>query len=125
MFEKELSIDSRVSLSDGNSIPLLGLGTWAAQPGGETRDAVAVALETGYRHIDTAKLYNNERYVGAAVRESGIARAEIFITTKLWNSDQGYQSAHDAFNRSMDELGLDYVDLYLIHYPVKDLRMDS
>ena len=125
MFEKELSIDSRVSLSDGNSIPLLGLGTWAAQPGGETRDAVAFALETGYRHIDTAKLYNNERDVGEAVRESGIARAEIFITTKLWNSDQGYQSAHDAFNRSMDELGLDYVDLYLIHYPVKDLRMDS
>jgi len=125
MFEKELSIDSRVSLSDGNSIPLLGLGTWEAQPGGETRDAVAFALETGYRHIDTAKLYNNERDVGEAVRESGIARAEIFITTKLWNSDQGYQSAHDAFNRSMDELGLDYVDLYLIHYPVKDLRMDS
>ena len=125
MFEKELSIDSRVSLSDGNSIPLLGLGTWAAQPGGETRDAVAFALETGYRHIDTAKLYNNERDVGEAVRESGIARGEIFITTKLWNSDQGYQSAHDAFNRSMDELGLDYVDLYLIHYPVKDLRMDS
>ena len=115
MFEKELSIDSRVSLSDGNSIPLLGLGTWAAQPGGETRDAVAFALETGYRHIDTAKLYNNERDVGEAVRESGIARAEIFITTKLWNSDQGYQSAHDAFNRSMDELGLDYVDLYQIH----------
>ena len=103
----------------------LGLGTWAAQPGDETRDAVAFALETGYRHIDTAKLYNNERDVGEAVRESGIARAEIFITTKLWNSDQGYQSAHDAFNRSMDELGLVYVDLYLIHFPVKDLRIDS
>jgi diketogulonate reductase-like aldo/keto reductase len=125
MVEKELSIDSRVSLSDGNSIPLLGLGTWEAQPGGETRDAVAFALETGYRHIDTAKLYNNERDVGEAVCDSGIPRAEIFVTTKLWNSDQGYQSAHDAFNRSMDELGLVYVDLYLIHFPVKDLRIDS
>ena len=125
MVEEELSIDSRVSLSDGNSIPLLGLGTWEAQPGGETRDAVAFALETGYRHIDTAKLYNNERDVGEAVCDSGIPRAEIFVTTKLWNSDQGYQSAHDAFNRSMDELGLVYVDLYLIHFPVKDLRIDS
>lgn len=125
MVEKELSIDSRASLSDGNSIPRLGLGTWAAQPGGETRDAVAFALETGYRHIDTAKFYNNERDVGEAVRESSIARTEIFVTTKLWDSDQGYQSADDAFNRSMDELGLDYVDLYLIHFPVKDLRIDS
>jgi len=125
MVEKELSIDSRASLSDGNSIPLLGLGTWESQPGGETRDAVAFALETGYRHIDTAKLYNNERDVGEAVRESGIARAEIFVTTKLWNSDQGYKSAHDAFNRSIDELGFDYVDLYLIHFPVKNSRIDS
>ena len=125
MFEKELSIDSRASLSDGNSIPLLGLGTWEAQPGGETRDAVAFALETGYRHLDTAKLYNNERDVGEAIRESGIARAEIFVTTKLWDSDQGYQSALDAFKCSMDELGLEYVDLYLIHFPVKGLRIDS
>ena len=125
MSEKELAIDSRVSLGDGNSMPLLGLGTWAAQPGGETRDAVAFALETGYRHIDTAKMYNNEQDVGQAVRESSIPRANIFVTTKLWNSDQGYQPAHDAFDRSVDQLGLEYVDLYLIHWPVENLRNDS
>ena len=125
MSEKELAIDSRVSLGDGNSMPLLGLGTWAAQPGGETRDAVAFALETGYRHIDTAKMYNNEQDVGQAVRESSIPRANIFVTTKLWDSDQGYQPAHDAFDRSVDQLGLEYVDLYLIHWPVENLRNDS
>ena len=125
MSEKTLSIDSRVSLSDGNSMPLLGLGTWAAQPGGETRDAVAFALETGYRHIDTAKMYGNEQDVGEAVRQSSIPRQEIFVTTKLWDSDQGYQSALDAFDRSMDQLGLEYIDLYLIHWPVEKLRNDS
>ena len=125
MSEKTLSIGSRVSLSDGNSMPLLGLGTWAAQPGGETRDAVAFALETGYRHIDTAKMYGNEQDVGEAVRQSSIPRQEIFVTTKLWDSDQGYQTAHDAFDRSMDQLGLEYVDLYLIHWPVEKLRNDS
>ena len=88
MSEKKLSIDTRVSLSDGNSMPLLGLGTWAAQPGGETRDAVAFALETGYRHIDTAKMYGNEQDVGEAVHQSSIPRQEIFVTTKLWDSDQ-------------------------------------
>ena len=125
MSEKKLSIDTRVSLSDGNSMPLLGLGTWAAQPGGETRDAVAFALETGYRHIDTAKMYGNEQDVGEAVRQSSIPRQEIFVTTKLWDSDQGYQTAHDAFDRSMDQLGLEYIDLYLIHWPVEKLRNDS
>ncbi|GIS87943.1 MAG: 2,5-diketo-D-gluconic acid reductase [Gammaproteobacteria bacterium] len=125
MLEKELAIDSRVSLSDGNSMPLLGLGTWAAQPGGETRDAVAFALETGYRHIDTAKMYGNEQDVGEAVRQSSIPRQEIFVTTKLWDSDQGYQSANNAFDRSMDQLGLEYIDLYLIHWPVEKLRNDS
>ena len=125
MSEKKLSIDTRVSLSDGNSMPLLGLGTWAAQPGGETRDAVAFALETGYRHIDTAKMYGNEQDVGEAVCQSSISREEIFVTTKLWDSDQGYQTAHDAFDRSMDQLGLEYIDLYLIHWPVEKLRNDS
>ena len=125
MSEKELAIDSRVSLRDGNSMPLLGLGTWAAQPGGETRDAVSFALETGYRHIDTATMYSNEQDVGEAVCQSGISREEIFVTTKLWDSDQGYQTAHDAFDRSMDQLGLEYIDLYLIHWPVQKLRNDS
>ena len=125
MFENKLTINSRVSLGDGNSMPLLGLGTWAAQPGGETRDAVAFALETGYRHIDTAKMYCNEQDVGEAVCQSSISREEIFVTTKLWDSDQGYQTAHDAIARSMDQLGLEYGDLYLIHWPVEKLRNDS
>ena len=120
-----LRIDSRVTLADGNSMPLLGLGTWAAKAGGETRDAVANALEAGYRHIDTAKMYDNERDVGEAVRESTVPRAEIFVTTKLWDNDQGYDAALKAFDRSLGELGLDYVDLYLIHWPVETLRTDS
>ena len=100
-----LRIDSRVTLADGNSMPLLGLGTWAAKGGGETRDAVANALEAGYRHIDTAKMYDNERDVGEAVRESTVPRAEIFVTTKLWDNDQGYDAALKAFDRSLEELG--------------------
>ncbi|GIT47364.1 MAG: hypothetical protein Ct9H300mP13_1600 [Gammaproteobacteria bacterium] len=93
MSEKKLSIDSRVSLSDGNSMPLLGLGTWAAQPGGETRDAVAFALETGYRHIDTAKMYGNEQDVGEAVRQSSIPRRRFFSQPSCGISHQGYQTA--------------------------------
>lgn len=120
-----LRIDTRVRLQDGHTMPLLGLGTWAAKAGGETRDAVTSALETGYRHIDTAKMYGNEQDVGEAVRDSTIPRTEIFVTTKLLDSDQGYDAALEAFDRSMAELGLDYVDLYLIHWPVESLRTDS
>src|SRR5712692_297147 len=92
-----LSLQSRVTLNDGSNMPVLGLGVWQAAAGKETRKAVAHALETGYRLIDTAKLYGNERDVGIAVRESGIPREEIFVTTKLWNSDHGYESALRAF----------------------------
>jgi len=113
-----LTIESRITLSDGAKIPVLGLGVWQAGAGKETRKAVSAALESGYRLIDTAKLYGNERDVGAAVRESGIPRDEIFVTTKLWNSDQGFESALRAFEGSRRELGLEYVDLYLVHWPV-------
>lgn len=120
-----LTMGSRITLNDGTKIPVLGLGVWQAAAGKETRKAVSFALESGYRLIDTAKLYGNERDVGAAVRESGIPREEIFITTKLWNSDQGFESALRAFEGSRRELGLDYVDLYLIHWPEPRLRQES
>ena len=120
-----LTLQSRLRLNDGNQMPILGLGVWQVAPGKETRRAVGCALEIGYRLIDTAKLYGNERDVGAAVRESGIPREEIFVTTKLWNDDHGYETTLRAFKRSRQELGLDYVDLYLIHWPVPRIRQES
>jgi methylglyoxal/glyoxal reductase len=118
------TLQSRVSLNDGNKMPVLGLGVWQASPR-EARKAVAYALEVGYRLFDTAKLYGNEREVGAAVRESGVPRDEVFVTTKLWNNDHGYEAALRAFERSRRELDLGYVDLYLIHWPVPGLRHES
>jgi len=120
-----LSLGSRVTLNDGNKMPVLGLGMWQAGSGKETRKAVAYALQIGYRLFDTAKLYGNERDLGVAVRESGIPREEIFVTTKLWNNDHGYESALRAFEKSRRELGLESVDLYLIHWPVPGLRHES
>ena len=120
-----LTLGSRVALHDGNTMPVLGLGMWQAGSGKQTRNAVATALEIGYRLFDTAKLYGNERDLGTAIRESGIPREEIFVTTKLWNNDQGYESALRAFEKSRRELSLDYVDLYLIHWPVPGLREES
>ena len=96
----KLKIGSRVALSDGNSMPLLGLGVWDAKSGKETYDAVIHALSKGYRHIDTAEMYGNEKDVGSAVTDSGIAREEIFITTKLWDSGLGYDHALNAFDVS-------------------------
>lgn len=106
-------------LNNGINMPVLGLGVYMTAPGRETRDAVAWALEAGYRHIDTARFYDNERDVGLAVRESGLRREQIFVTTKLWNSDHGYDAAQRALDASLRDLGLDYVDLFLIHWPVK------
>jgi 2,5-diketo-D-gluconate reductase A len=110
-----------ITLNDGNSIPAVGLGVWQTPPE-DTERAVATALEAGYRHIDTAAAYQNEREVGQAVAKSGVPREEVFITTKLWNADQGYDPTLRAFDRSMQRLGLsnsdDYLDLYLIHWPM-------
>lgn len=104
-------------LNTGLQIPRIGFGTWEVTPDNAAKAAVAAALEAGYRLIDTAKIYGNERGVGEAIRESDIPREEIFVTTKLWNSDQGYESALNAFDATLERLGLDYVDLYLIHWP--------
>lgn len=106
----------RIQLNDGHSIPQLGFGVFKVDPA-ETVRIVSDALEVGYRHIDTARIYGNEAGVGTALAESGIRREELFITTKLWNDDHGTQSAFDAFDASLDRLGLEYVDLYLIHWP--------
>lgn len=106
-----------ITLNDGNSIPQVGLGVWQTPPE-DTERAVATALEAGYRHVDTAAAYQNEREVGQALEKSGVPRDEVFITTKLWNADQGYDTTLTAFDKSMKRLGLDYLDLYLIHWPM-------
>jgi 2,5-diketo-D-gluconate reductase A len=106
-----------VTLHDGVEIPQLGFGVFQVPPE-DTQAVVEEALEVGYRHIDTAGAYRNERGVGAAIAATGIPREEIFVTTKLWNSQQGYESTLGAFRKSLDRLRLDRVDLYLIHWPV-------
>ncbi|MFS2323978.1 MULTISPECIES: aldo/keto reductase [Brucella] len=115
-----------VKLNDGNHIPQLGYGVW--QVGNdEAVTAVSEALKVGYRHIDTAAIYGNEEGTGKAIKESGIARKDIYLTTKLWNKEQGYDSTLKAFDASLKKLDTDYVDLYLIHWPLpsKDLFMDT
>lgn len=114
-----------IKLNTGNAIPAIGFGTWQILPGSRTRKAVTSALEAGYRLIDTARIYGNETSVGKAIASSPVPREETFITTKLWNASQGYDKAHRAFRNSLKRLGLDYVDLYLIHWPVTAKRQDS
>jgi diketogulonate reductase-like aldo/keto reductase len=112
-------------LNTGARIPQVGLGVFQAPPGNKTHDAVLTALRAGYRHIDTARIYGNEADVGSAVRDSEIPRDQIFVTTKLWNDDQGYDSALRAFDTSLERLGFAYVDLYLIHWPLPGKRRES
>lgn len=120
-----LHIKSIKKLNNDIKIPMFGLGTYLNDNGRQAIDSILYALGIGYRHIDTAAMYENEMEVGKAVRESGIPREEIFVTTKLWNSDHGYDNTIKAFQRSLERLGLDYVDLYLIHWPVENLRLES
>lgn len=105
-----------LTLNDGNRIPQLGLGVFLVEPD-EAERIVSDAFEVGYRHIDTARIYKNEEGVGRAIASSGLSRDELYITTKLWNSDQGADTARPALEASLERLGLDYVDLYLIHWP--------
>ena len=116
---------TRLPLATGAHIPQIGLGVWQSPRGAPTRDAVSAALELGYRHVDTARIFQNEADVGAAVKAGPVPRAEVFVTTKLWNDDQGYDSALRALDASLGRLGLDYVDLYLVHWPVSGKRRDS
>ncbi len=112
-----------VTLNSGARIPQIGLGVW--QSGGKTKSAVAAALSAGYRHVDTAAVYGNEAQVGSALAESGIPREQLFVTSKLWNKDHGYDAALKAFDATLGRLKLDYLDLFLIHWPVAELRLDS
>lgn len=116
-----------VTLNNGVQMPQLGLGVWKSKDGNEVEAAVTAALKAGYRLIDTAMVYGNEGGVGKAIRASGIPREEIFVTTKLWNSDQGKGNVRPAFEASLKRLGLDYIDLYLIHWPMpaRDLYVET
>ncbi|GAB7388767.1 aldo/keto reductase [Bacillaceae bacterium] len=119
------TITDGTTLPNGVKMPWLGLGVYKAKEGEEVERAVRTALEAGYRSIDTAAFYENETGVGKAVRESGLPREEIFVTTKVWNDRQGYEPTLQAFEESRKKLGLDYIDLYLIHWPVKGKYKDT
>jgi diketogulonate reductase-like aldo/keto reductase len=118
-------ISDKTVLNNGVEMPWLGLGVWKVEDGNEVITSVKAAIAAGYRSIDTAAVYGNEEGVGQAIRESGVPREELFITTKLWNANQGYESTLKAFDESMQKLGLDYLDLYLIHWPVKGKYTDT
>lgn len=111
---------NRFKLNDGNEIPAIGFGVFMVEPNGPTEEAVTKALQAGYRHIDTAAAYFNEEDVGRAIRKSGIPREEIYVTSKLWMQDYGYEAAKAGIDTSLKKLGLDYMDLYLLHQPYKD-----
>ena len=110
-------IGDTISLANGVEMPRLGLGTYKSAEGGDVEGAVAYALKIGYRGIDTASMYNNERGIGSAIAESGLPRQAIFLATKVWNDEQGYDKTLAACERSLRRLGTDYIDLYLIHWP--------
>jgi len=112
------SLKSTTTLNNGVEMPWLGLGVFQVKDGEEVISSVKTALEVGYRSIDTAAIYKNEEGVGQAIVESNVPREELFITTKLWNADQGYETALAAFEKSLEKLGLEYLDLYLIHWPL-------
>ncbi|WP_408893674.1 aldo/keto reductase [Paenibacillus taichungensis] len=118
-------VQDTTTLYNGVKMPWLGFGVFKVKDGEEVVDAVKTAIQAGYRSIDTAKAYNNETGVAQGIRESGIAREDLFITTKVWNGDQGYESTLAAFEASMERLELEYLDLYLIHWPVKGKYKDT
>ena len=120
-----LNLKSTITMNNGIKIPRLGFGVYRAAQGDETKNAVLNALEVGYRHIDTASAYGNEESVGEAIKESKLKREEIFLTTKLFNSDMRAHRQMDAFKESLDRLKVDYVDLYLIHWPVPGVYLES
>jgi diketogulonate reductase-like aldo/keto reductase len=115
-------IAAKVPLANGVEMPRLGLGTYKSAEGGDVERSVATALELGYRSIDTASLYGNEAGIGAAISASGVPRAQIFLTSKVWNDEQGFDETLAAFERSLTRLGTDYLDLYLVHWPRERTR---
>jgi len=124
MFEIS-NLQGTTKLHNGKAMPYFGLGVFQMSNNGEVEKAVSAALENGYIHIDTASAYQNEEGVGKAIKNSGIKRENLFITSKLWNAHQGYESTLEAFQRSLDRLQTDYLDLYLIHWPVKNKYVET
>ena len=112
-----MSLTSTYQLANGEKIPVVGFGTWQTPDGQVAEESVLAALKAGYRHIDTAMIYGNEASVGRAIHKSGVRRDELFVTTKLWNTDHTYERAIQTIDTSLQTLGLDYLDLYLIHWP--------
>lgn len=119
------TFDGKVTLSNGVDMPQLGLGVYKMTDSEETIRAISYALEVGYKAIDTAAIYENEKETGEAIRQSGIPREQLFITSKVWNTDQGYDATLQAFEASLERLGMDYLDLYLTHWPVAETFVDT
>ncbi len=119
------NLQSTTTLANGVKMPWLGLGVYKVEDGQEVVDSVKYAIKAGYKSIDTAKIYENEEGVGQAVKESGVSREELFVTSKVWNADQGYDTTIQAFETSLNKLGLEYLDLYLIHWPVEGKYKDT
>ena len=122
---KITNVEGKTKLANGILMPYLGLGVYKAEDGEEVKSSIKSALEAGYRLIDTAAFYGNEKGVGEAIRESGIPRKDIFITSKLWIDDQGKDKTRKAFKASLNKSGLEYLDLYLIHWPVPDKYLET
>ncbi len=120
-----MDFNTKRKLSNGYEIPILGYGTWRTPDGDVAVESVAEALRIGYRHIDTAARYENEVSVGEGIRRSGVDRSEIFLTSKLWNTERGYDKAMRAFEKTVNDLGVDYLDLYLLHWPAVKKQFDN
>ncbi len=120
-----MDISTKVKLNNGLEMPWLGLGVFRAEDGQEVENAVVAALKHGYRSIDTAAVYDNEKGVGTGIKNSGVPREDIFLTSKVWNSDQGYKTTLEAFEESLDRLQTSYLDLYLIHWPKGKLSVET
>ena len=118
------SVNSPLTLNNGVEIPCVGYGTYKTDPAA-TATAVTAAIQAGYRHIDTAMVYRNEEGVGQGIKAAGVDRKELFITSKLWNTDRGYEATKVAFQKTLDRLGLDYLDLYLIHWPANEKQFGA
>lgn len=125
MVRKVENLASTTTLHNGVKMPWFGLGVFKVEEGEQVENSVRMAINAGYKSIDTAAVYRNEEGVGKAIKESDVPREELFITSKVWNSEQGYESTLKAFDESMQKLGLDYLDLYLIHWPVKGKYVDT
>ncbi len=119
------SLKDTTTLHNGVSMPWFGFGVYKVEDGSEVIDSVKAAIKAGYKSIDTAAIYKNEEGVGQAIKESGVSRNELFITSKVWNADQGYETTLEAYETSLNKLGLEYLDLYLIHWPVEGKYKDT